>query len=255
MKSFVDLSEERVIIPRGHTLSLVEYNNELFAYKGGVRFKSIELYKGKDIYSLKLYGTVIRNKRWAVAFVEENIVNLFCTYHTNYKADIFKYQNIYWYTSEDGFSFTEKGKVVDGSAPWICKFSGQYYLYFHRKTDLTHDILVKRSDNIKDISKAKERVIISMKITDKKEALSAPSIVCIDKIYWMVCEYETKKDPWVTVLYRSESAFGPFNLCGTLMRNGRACAFQYILGNKYILTYSVCKGKRWNISAKEGVVK
>lgn len=250
MKEFIKSLPERKIISSGHTLSLLEVDDKLFAYKGEVNFKGISLYVGDDINSLQPKGQILKNRRWAVSIVDNDIVYLFCTYHKNYKPDIFKYQDIYCYSSNDGILFETLGIFTTGSAPCIWKHAGTFFLYYHRKTDNSHDILLRMSPSVLELKDSPEIKVISIPITNKNEALSAPSIFKKADIFYMLCEYRTGSNQWSTVLYKSNSPIEFFKYEGVVLDNNRACAFQHLINDKYILTYSVKINNIWGICLK-----
>ena len=254
MKNFINSLKKKEIC-NGHTMSMVNYKNYLLVYKGEVDFEGITLFKGNNINSLKPIKQILKNRRWAVVIVDDDKIQLFCTCYT-YKPDVFKYQNIYRYESRDGQTFSEKEIIVKGSAPWIWKYNNNYYLYYHRETEYTHEILVKISKKITELQSSVEHKVLSINIGNGKEVISAPSVVEINGYFFMLCEHRKgNKEAWKTVLFKSENPLGPFNNCGVVLPKWCACAFHYKFDNKYILTYSARRSKKWKNYLRKGYLK
>jgi hypothetical protein len=253
VKNILNLTEEKLIITPGHTLSFIEKEDEIYAYLGQVDWSKIELWKGKDLYSLKFEKLVIPDKRWATAIKDKDSedIYIFCTGHRDSKIDIYKYQDIYLYKSNNGIDFSFVKTIVWGSAPFQVYLNGMFNLFYHRKDDGVHQILVKAANKIENIDIAQEIVVIEIPIRSVDEALSAPSVIYLNNKYYMLCEYRENGGPWTTVLYESDNIFSNWKLIEMVYNNWRACAFHYLLKNKYYVTYSVLNGNIWSMAIQE----
>ena len=247
---YPNLTQEKIIINKGHTISIIHRNGQIYGYIGEVDFSNISLYKGKDIYSLKKDKVLFPDRRWATILDDGESIHLFCTYHKNNKDDLFKFQNIYWYMSADSINFTPKCVITDGSAPWIMKEGNIYYLFYHRKTDLTHDILVKQTRDIFHLYEAQELTVGTCPITNQDYAWSAPSIVKIDNIYWMTTEVRLGNEPWRTIVGYSNDILGPYHTYRELLYGWRACCFQYIINRRLQILYSIRKNNNWKLAER-----
>ena len=93
---FNKVGNEKRIIKSGHTLSLIKKSGKIFAYQDGTKFKKINLWIGKNINSLKVRKTILKNRRWATAIKEGCKIYVFATRQAKVvKNDAFKFQEIY----------------------------------------------------------------------------------------------------------------------------------------------------------------
>lgn len=246
---YLELSQERKLMSPGHMLSIVQWKEQFWAYLGMVQFQGIYLWRGHDIYSLEPYSEkpVIKNRRTASAIIADGKVNLFCAKKGGKeKGDIFRYQKILRYDSVDGIHFREIEKITDGSAPFIFRHGKSYYLYFHRRTDELHEILVRSGGTLEELKGSQE-----IQLATRMESFSVPSMAYFHGKFWLTCEELVEKE-WITVIFKGDNPTGPFiQLSQVLLR--APCAYQHIFGDRYILTYSKqLSGVIWNIRVKEG---
>ena len=256
MKEFIRLSEEKNVFESGHTLSLIQRDNDIYAYKGEADFSKIELWSGKNIYNLEYSNLVFNNMRWATITQYRDVTYLCCTERRGNYPDTFKYQNIHVYVTYDHIEYNSLPFVIDGSAPWLYHRDNITHLYFHRKTNDKHLILVKRwySFEIDSIGDAKEHIILESPLT---HTLSAPSVIYWNGLFWMMCESCNYSDKgyWETVLYVSDNPIRNYVFHSVVLTDNRACAFQHIINNRYILTYSTMRDNGiWKLCAKEGLI-
>lgn len=211
----------------------------LLGYLGHVYFEGIDLCVGK-IHRLENRGRIINNRRWATAIVDNNKISLFCSKSI---ADLWRVQEILRYESNDGINFKEVEKIADGGCQFIWQYLGRYYLYFHRRSNERHHILVKSSPSIEGLKDADEILLL-----DSSDTLSAPSMAHIGD-FWLTCEWR-HNGRWYTVAYKADSPLGPFARLPQPLFSERACALQHIFENHYIITYSKQTGNRWDLRVR-----
>lgn len=250
--------EERKLISPGHMLHMVQWNNEFLAYLGMVSFEGIYLWRGPDVYSLKpcLEEPVIPNMRTATVVVVKKRIHLFCAGKIGAeKKDIFRYQDIWHFESTNGKNFKKVGRIAFGSAPFIFSHQNRFYLYFHRRTDNHHQILLRSSSAVTGLETAEEILLV-----ERTNSFSVPSMCCYGNIFLLTCE-ELIGDEWVTVLFKGTFPTGPFiEAPEHLMR--APCVYQHFFGNRCFLTYSkksmegpwelwIREGELWDVSFAE----
>jgi hypothetical protein len=236
---YPEFKNEKLILPIGHTMSFISIGDEIFAYVGHVKFDGIDLYCGKSLYDLKPAGRILSSRRWGIVRKQNcGSVIMFCARSMNRK-DIYRDQKIMMYSSPNGIDFNMELEITDGSAPWICVDGETNYLFFHRNTGLEHQILFRKSNSIYELGAAVDNVLISSPIW---KTLSAPSIININRKYYMLLEYQEirkkSRSPWRTLLYSSDSIDGEYAPVGVLLTNDRACAFQYMIDGKLHILFS-----------------
>jgi 2-polyprenyl-3-methyl-5-hydroxy-6-metoxy-1,4-benzoquinol methylase len=243
--------EERKLITPGHMLHMVQWNNEFIAYLGMVSFEGIYLWRGPDIYSLKpcLEGPVIPNMRTATVVVIKKTIHLFCAGKIGAeKKDIFRYQDIWHFESRDGKNFKKIGRITSGSAPFIFSHQNRFYLYFHRRTDKQHQILLRSSSTVTGLATAKETQLVR-----RTSSFSVPSMCCYGNIFLLTCE-ELIGDEWVTVLFKGVSPTGPFIEAAEHLMPV-PCVYQHLFGNRCFLTYSKKSMEgQWELWIREGEI-
>jgi hypothetical protein len=258
MKKFINsLSEEKLLCSTGHTLGIAQFKNKIYAYRGFPFFERIDLLVCDGIGSLELKGTVLGNRRWAIPYVCEDTMYLFCTSSRGYESTIYTYQDIILYKSNDGKIFTDGVIIADGSAPWIAKFDNKvYYFYYHTVTDSTHYIHVRGgADTLEGAVNSPTNTLIKMEKGAIGNTLSAPSVIKFGGMYHMLCEYMSSKDTWKTEMFISRYPDKNFVYYDTLLSDYRACAFQYILNGTYYLLYSrFIEGSGWDLRYKKGLL-
>ena len=225
-----DLSEPKLLFETGHTLSLTQFKDSIYGFLGQVGFEKIEVYKGKDLFTLEKV-CVLEGCRWGSAISFGGKIRLYFTRQSHRLPHInpYLFQTIYSVDSTNGLDYSSPQKVVDGSAPFICNLEG-YPLLFHKR--FPHRILLNN-----------QVIINSFKV------LSAPSLVYVDGSYLLTCEARSKKVPWHTVLYESKD-LKHWKLTDNSFLEG-PCAFQHMMNGKYVVTYSVPNGKNWQIMMRE----
>lgn len=247
---YLNLSRERKLLRPGHTLSIVQWKDQFWVYVGRVLFEGIYLWQGDDIYSLKPHSEkpVIKDRRTASAIITDGKVNFFCARKKGRQGkDVFRYQEILRYDSVDGIHFREVEKITNGSGPFIFRYGQRYYLYFHRRTDKLHEILVRTSKTLEGLKGSKE-----IQLAKRERSFSLPSIAYFHENFWLTCE-ELIENKWITVIFKGDNPTGPFiDLQKVLVK--APCASQYIFDNRYILAYSKKRlwKEDWDIRIKEG---
>lgn len=88
---------------------------------------------------------------------------------------------------------------------------------------------------------------------DGRGFVSAPSFAFFNGFYWMTCEYRNDEGRWFTLLYKGKS-FADLKVVSTRFIPDSACAFQYLFGSRYVLTYSVPSKAGWKLMVREGFV-
>lgn len=249
------LGEERELISPGHTLSLIKFGDQIYGYLGYVLFKGVNILSGPSPYQLKhVKNGFLKGIRWGSAIADSKKVYLFFTERRLIGRVPFispyKYQNVYVLESTDGINFAKKRFILNGSAPFIWKKEGEFYLFYHRRQGDRHIILCRIGHSIEDLfskNTCREDVLL---ISHIGETLSAPSVCEINGKIWMTLERREGDQPWQTVLYVG-GCVTDLRRHSVLIEEG-ACAFQHLLGDQFILTYSVKEGKFWKIMCKEG---
>lgn len=248
MNDFIKLGEEHTIISPGHMLSIVKWHSKFLGYLGMVHFEGIYLLEGNGIFDLELSldSPIIKGRRTPSAIVIDDKVHLFCARKLGHsKKDIYKNQQIEYWISNDHTKFKRIKGIADGSAPFIFPYDGEYYLYFHRRTDNLHEILVRHSPYIDKLDTAPE-----IKLLERSHSFSVPSISYRNNVFWLTCEEKIDKE-WQTVLFKSNSPIKSFSLVRTLLDT--PCVYQHNINGWYFITYSRQTPKGWDIRIKKAV--
>ncbi len=244
-KDFVELGEERKLFDEGHNLSIVEWQSKRIGYLSQVGFDGIRVcYLAPQF---ELAGTpVIPKRRTATAVVVNDIVHLFCARKTGLnRKDIYKYQKIEHWVSNNAVSFGKVEDITDGSAPFIFSYNGVYFLYFHRRMENNHKILVRCSKSIDGLKDGREVLLLQA-----NHSFSMPSVVYMNGWFWLTCE-EMLGSSWRTVLYKSKNPMSLFDEVGELI--DAPCVYQHLINNRYFITYSRKEGDKWSMWMREAI--
>ena len=238
-------TKEKLLIDSGHTLSIIQYKDMLYAYRGSVGFNKVDMFIGTDMDNLVFHKelTNMKGKRWPVAFKLGEYISILCT-ATDGMADIFEHQHIHHYTSIDGKNFNHECVIVDGSAPWLYMEDDVTFFFYHKKRD-KHRIYIRQGLD------GNEYVV--METPNRDVVVSAPAVFKYKSMYYMLIE--TREDatkPWVTDMLESKDVKGPYKNRRTVLDNWRACAFPHIIDDRLIITYSHKKKCGiWDLRYKE----
>jgi len=247
----LEFSESKVLFDIGHTLSLIKRCGTFIGYLGHVDFDRIDIYTGHNLYNMRKAGE-LKGYRWGSAVVHNGKVFMFCTRQAFLSSlplvNPYKYQSVFLLESKDGIIFEDKGKVLDGSAPFIWEDKGLFYLFFHRRNP--HRIMFRRALSPKGINEN----FVSELIADFVNTLSAPSLVCLNGEYLLTCEFRRGCGNWQTILFKGNDLSELKKVKNPFLFDG-ACAFQHIFGDRYVLTYSVPNDNGdWRLMVKEAEI-
>ena len=257
--SFPKLGEEEILLDSGHTLQMTVFQDSLFGCLGQVDFcqarfgNLIPCYTESGMAIGYHVLGVIDNRRWPVAIEHHGALHVLCTRseYPDISGKRFQQQVIEYYSSRDGAKFQSHGPITEGSAPWLFIEEDNVYLFFHQLQGRTHHILCRVASSVSALRNAPNKTVHVRTQMHEPEAESAPSVLRIGNDYWMTTEYRPAPyTPWQTLLYHSEAPCGPWVYTATLLDNWRACAFQHILGNQYVLTYSHRHNRKWDIRCR-----
>ena len=242
----------RKLITPGHMLHIIQWHDRLLAYLGMVGFDGIYLWHGSDIESLKPLGDrpVVANVRTATTLVADGKVHLFCARKVgSEKKDIFRHQEILHFESIDGLDFHKVNRIASGSAPFIFSHDNRYYLYFHRRTGETHDIMLRSAATLSGLKAASE-----VRLIRRDRSFSVPSMCSYNDTFLLTCE-ELIDDHWITVLFTGTAPEGPFTEEREPLMQA-PCVYQHRFGSRSILTYSQRSPEGvWELWMREGTVK
>ena len=259
-----------------HTFSIIEYPGKnqykYWGYYGldnynekDSRKKKAGLVFSKDLkHWVKYKGNPVFNDncRWPTAVTDNGKVYVFYAQY-NAGGD----SQIVMQTSDDGIHFKDMQTVVpyqsgmQNQNPFIYHNPNDdfYYLFYYSgtersKTDKHWDIKLKKVKNITDLPKATSQLVMTSKTT-----MAAPSVVYYKNKYYMLVEEfnnSAAMDRWVTNAFYSDKIDGGYQRVANnpVLADNDACAFQYLIDHKLLVTYSHSLNKeksKWNLNIIE----
>jgi len=241
---YVELGEEYTVASPGHTLSIVNWHGQLRGFLGLVNFEAIHLWRGQRALPHQEINPdlepIITKRRTASAIVVDNKLHLFCARKAGFnRKDIFRCQQIEHWVSDDTWGFKKVRTITDGSAPFIFSHDGVFYLYYHRRIDNLHRILVRRSEYLEGLKEALE-----IQLAKRDSSFSVPSMASLNSKFWLTCE-ELVDQQWRTILYKGYTPTGPFESPKVLL--DAPCVYQHMINGLYFITYSRKVGEDWDV--------
>jgi hypothetical protein len=239
-----------------HTLSIVEADRDGWKYWG--------YYCGGDYYYS--FGTGLARSNdllhWTKYTIEKpllgsdsagyggrwpSVVRIDETFYMFVTKDYKTDSHIVLYTSRDGIKFDFLKDIVRPESglrnqnPNLFYNENEYkwYLYYYHGNDRDlFQILAKCSDDLTELDKGRETMVLQDK---NNEIVAAPSMFCWKGKYYLLTETTIKnKDDWRTLAWSSHNPISGFVELKNSPLPGfiHACAFQHYLNNNLVITYS-----------------
>jgi hypothetical protein len=242
-----------------HTMCVLEMNRDGFKYWGWYGLnegRGIGLSRSNDLVNWTKYAKnpLWTNARWPSVLQNADPKHPKVLYFATTRDYDTPSSHIVLATSTDGIHLTEKKVLVQGvpnqrnQNPNLFRDpkSGRFYLSFYRGNDHDHfEIISKSAENIEDIDKAPEKVLLRDTVT-----IAAPTLLYVKNVknrkgeggvYYLATEiypHRYTTDPegeWLVKVFVADSPDGDFQPTkgNPIMSGQRACLFQHIFNNRF----------------------